>query len=304
MNVFFALVKRNMMVYYRDKGNVFFSILSMIIILGLMLIFLGDMNVEAVTQLLSQYGGVRDLVIDHDNARNLIVNWVVAGIIVVNSITIANAVVGIMISDEEEHKLSAFTISPVSRMIIVLAYITAAFVCSFLFCIATLLLAESYIIITGGIFLTLTDHLILTGYLFIVVLFSASLMFLLAQFVHSKSAYSGLSTVTGTLVGFLAAIYVPFGSLPEMAGNVLKMIPLFTATSLFRDLLTKDIMNATFSGMNVEVVKEYKEYMGITIYRGNIACTITDNLLFLGVSGLLCFIVSVLLMSRRRMKDR
>ena len=96
MTVFFTLVKRNMMVYYKDKGNVFFSFLSMLIILGLMVLFLGEMNVDAITALLDQYGGIRDSAVDLSNAKNLILNWVAAGIIVVNSITIAIGVVGII----------------------------------------------------------------------------------------------------------------------------------------------------------------------------------------------------------------
>ena len=38
-------VKRNMKIYLRDRSAVFFSLMTMIIIIGLMLLFLGDMKV-------------------------------------------------------------------------------------------------------------------------------------------------------------------------------------------------------------------------------------------------------------------
>ena len=60
-------VKRNMKIYLRDRSAVFFSLMTMIIVIGLMLLFLGDMNVEAVTKMLSALPG-RDAQADEANA--------------------------------------------------------------------------------------------------------------------------------------------------------------------------------------------------------------------------------------------
>jgi multidrug/hemolysin transport system permease protein len=43
-----VLVRRNMMVFCKDKENVFYSTLAMLIIILLMLVFLGKMNVDMV----------------------------------------------------------------------------------------------------------------------------------------------------------------------------------------------------------------------------------------------------------------
>ena len=48
MREIFYLTKRNCLVYLRDKSAVFFSLLSMLIVLGLMVVFLGKMNSENV----------------------------------------------------------------------------------------------------------------------------------------------------------------------------------------------------------------------------------------------------------------
>ena len=304
MRSFLYLVKRNMMVYYRDKGNLFFSFLSMLVILGLMLVFLGDMNVTEITDLLDRFGGTGTKGEKFDHASNLVVNWVVAGIIVVNCITIANAVTGIMIADEEEHKLAAFMITPMNRFAQILSYTTAAGIMSMLFCSITLFAAEGFIWMQGGSFITIQDHIVFFGYLLVVVFFSVSLVFFLAQFVHSKSAYSGLSTVVGTLVGFLAAIYVPYGSLPEAAGNILKHTPLFAASSLFRDLFTKDIVKQTFDGVHNDVILEYREFMGIVIVNNDVVTTHMQQILFLLISGIILLIFSFFMMQKRELKDR
>lgn len=54
------LVKRNSLLYIRDKSAVAFSMLSMLVVLGLMVVFLGNMNRDNVVSLLAEYGGSRD----------------------------------------------------------------------------------------------------------------------------------------------------------------------------------------------------------------------------------------------------
>ena len=82
------LMKRNILIYMRDKGTVFYSILSMLIILGLMILFLGDMNSRDIVRALEQMGGVRDAEADRINADYLIMVWTLAGILVSNTVTV------------------------------------------------------------------------------------------------------------------------------------------------------------------------------------------------------------------------
>ena len=82
------LVKRNSLLFLRERSAVFFSLLSMLIVLALMVIFLGRMNSQTLVDLLSEWGGERDLVADERNAAYLIQLWTLAGILVVNAVTV------------------------------------------------------------------------------------------------------------------------------------------------------------------------------------------------------------------------
>ncbi len=64
------LIKRNILVYSRDRSNIFFSLLSMLIIIGLMVVFLGKMNADNVVNLLNEYGGTRDAAADRAMRSN------------------------------------------------------------------------------------------------------------------------------------------------------------------------------------------------------------------------------------------
>ena len=71
MEQFLIFTDRNLKLYFRDRATVFFSLLSMIITIALMVFFLGNMNIDVITDLLGQFPN-RDYVEDEKNARLLI----------------------------------------------------------------------------------------------------------------------------------------------------------------------------------------------------------------------------------------
>ena len=293
------LIKRNIFVYARNRANVFFSLLSMLIIIGLMAIFLGDMNVENVINLLNQYGGVRDTVADRENAKQFVLLWTLAGIIVVNTVTITLSMVGFMVEDEDQKRLSSFYVSPVNRAIFVMGYILAAVVMGLIMCILTLMLGQVYVLLTGGTLLKFVQVIHILLIILLNVFMSSSLVFFIVNFVHSTSAFSGLSTIIGTLVGFLSAIYLPMGTLPSNVQNILKSLPLLHGCSLMRDALTRDILIATFQNCPNELIDEFKEYMGISINMGNQAISNQFKVAFLLISGIILIIVSAMIQRKR-----
>ena len=56
MNEIKAMTKRNLLIYFRDKSAVFFSILSALILLAIMVVFLGESSSEGLLDALNQYG--------------------------------------------------------------------------------------------------------------------------------------------------------------------------------------------------------------------------------------------------------
>lgn len=261
----YSLVKRNFLIFIRDRGAVFFSLLSMLIIIVLMAVFLGSMNVDELTALLKQYGSGRNVKQDQENARCLVLLWTVAGILVVNSVTVSLAVLGAMVSDEQEKRLMSFYTAPVRRMEIALGYILTSIIVSVLMCILTLALAQCYVLSQGG---TLPDAAAQLKAIGLIVLDSAAasaVMYLAALFVKSSSAWSAIGTVTGTLVGFVGAIYLPVGMLPESVAAVLKGLPVLHAAALMRELFTYKAIETTFQGLDQAVAEGYREAMGISI---------------------------------------
>lgn len=288
------LVKRNSLLYIRDKSAVFFSMLSMLVVLGLMVVFLGNMNRDNVVSLLAEYGGNRDGEADLKNAEHLIEMWTVAGILVVNAVMVTLTVIGVRIQDEEKKRLQSFYAAPVKPVKVALGYIFSALLLGTIMCILTLAAAEAYIAVRGGSLLNLEETLQVIGLIVLNVFLYACTLFFVGMFVHSNSAWSGFGTVIGTLVGFVGGIYLPMGFLPEKVQTVLKALPVLHGSAMLRDIFTKKALETTFFGMPEEVVEEYKAYMGITVKAGETVLSSEIQMAFLLGFAIIMIIASVI----------
>ena len=149
MTGFSELVKRNLRVYFRDRSAVFFSLLSMVIVIALMLFFLGDMNIDSLTNILSVFPG-RDAEQDKADAEMLVLVWTAGGIISINAVTVTLAVLSSMIKDRTSGVLNSIYTAPISRLAISASYVTASWAASVIICTITLAITEIYCIINGA----------------------------------------------------------------------------------------------------------------------------------------------------------
>ena len=142
MRQFGAICSRNFKIYLRDRGSIFFSFLSMIIVIVLMLVFLGDVTVDAVISAVEQIPG-RDSAADMADAKNMIFLWTTAGILAINGATVTLAFYSNMIKDRNGNRLNSIMVMPVSRAVIVAGYIFSAWVVSVLMGVIALGIIEA-----------------------------------------------------------------------------------------------------------------------------------------------------------------
>ena len=259
---------------------------------------------ENVTELLKQYGGVRDTLLDKENATHLVQYWTLAGILVVNALTVTLTVIGVMVSDGNENRLESFYGAPIAKSVIALSYISAAIIIGSAFCMLTFAIALIYITATGGAMLSLLAVAKIILYTVMNVCIFAVIMYLAALFVKSSSAWSGIATVVGTLVGFVGAIYLPMGELPEKVGNILKYLPILHGTSLMRRICCEAALKDTFDGVSGEVLSLYKEHMGITVVMGDDVVSTGAQILFMVGCGVAAFLLIAIIAKRKSVSDR
>lgn len=299
MNKLVNMIKRNCMVFLKDRGAVFFSLLAMIIVLMLTGIFLGEMNVESVTDLLEEYGGMRDTAADLENARHLVQYWTLAGIMVVNSLMVTLVVIGIMVSDQAGDRLKSFYTAPVSKFMIAVSYIISAVLIGFVFCTLTFMGYMAYIRLTGGELLSLKVTLQAMGYTFVNVILFSVIMYLAAMFVKSTNAWSTITMIMGTFVGFMGAVYIPVGSLTDSVVSVLKCFPIIHGASLMRKIMCEEMLLKTFADVRIEVLEGYRKAMGIDIFVNSKLVSSELQLLFLLFYGMITLVVIAMTAKKR-----
>lgn len=304
MREVYYLLKRNMLVYVRDYMAVFFSFLSMLIVLVLMVIFLGSMNSENLVNILAQVGGERDAARDKANAEYLIQLWTLAGILVVNAVSVTLTAVGGVVEDEAKNKLASFDVSPVKRIKIGLGYIGSAWMVGVIMCVLTLMLGEIYMVLNGHPLLAAADLVRLIGMIVVNVFVYAAIGYLMALCVHSSSGWGGLLTVSGTLVGFLGGVYLPVSMLPDNVANVLKYLPILHGASMMRQVCTKDAIAETFAGLPDVVGEQFREQMGISIFMDGEAIPVQNQILFLVLCGIMAIAAAAVVSRRRKLRDR
>lgn len=290
MNQLLAITSRNLKQYLRDKGAIFFSLLSMFIVIVLMFFFLGDANVDGITSLLAQFPG-RDPERDKKNAELLVLTWTCAGMVSINAVTVTQASLSYMIKDRETGKLNSICTAPVSRMVIAAGYVLAAWISSVIVCSLTLIITELYCVAQGMAPYSLLSHLRLLGFIAANSFTYATLMYLVAALVKSGGAWGGLGTIIGTLVGFLGGIYFPIGQLSDGIAAMMKCTPVIYGATLFRREMTAATLGSTFEGIPAEVVTEFSRVMGIELTVGDTVLTTPQELGILLISGavfLLC----------------
>lgn len=298
------LTKRNCRVFLRDKAAVFFSFLSMLIILGLMVVFLGKMNSDELISVLAEFGGERDTVQDQENATYLIQLWTLAGILVVNSVTVTLTVMGTMVQDETRKRIMAFYVTSVNRIKLSLGYILSSWLVGTGMCVITLAVGEFYFVLQGHGLLAAVELLKLAGIIALSVFTFSALGYLLALFVHSDSAWSGILTIIGTLVGFAGGIYLPLSSLSETVQTVLKCIPVLHGAAMMREVCTAQAIRETFDGLPEAVADGFKERMGITLYRGEVQIELWQQVTLLLIYAIIAIVVATLVNRKRKLKDR
>ncbi len=288
MTVMISLIKRNLKLFFRDRTSVFFSLLAVFIIIGLYVLFLGNMMVNNLKDLLAE------------NARFAIDSWVMAGLLSVTSITTTMGAFGTMVDDKTKKISKDFSSAPLKRSQLAGGYIISSFIIGVIMSIVTLIVAEIYILADGGKLLGLMPLLMLFGVMLLSVFASSSMVFFIVSFFKSSNAFATASTIIGTLIGFLTGIYIPIGSLPSAVQTAIKIFPISHAGSLFRQIMMEAPMSAAFKNAPEQAVTSFKQAMGVVFYIGNTELSPLINILVLVATGVVFYILAVIRISIKR----
>ena len=241
-----ALLKRNFILYFRNRSGVFFSLLGALISFLLYIIFLQKNLTDAWSQL-------------PDNT-NLLNNWLMGGTLAVTGITTSFTALTQMVQDRENQVDQDLFLTDLGSWGLQVSYLISSIAISFvmqvfMFAVMGLYFKESPVI----------SHLPEIALIMLLSsLLSSLINILLIYRFQSVDSLGKLATIVGTASGFLVGTYIPIGVLPDFAQIIMKCTPATYIASLYRQILMKERLETAFTG-NSSLLQEFQEKMGIQI---------------------------------------
>ncbi|KOS62050.1 ABC transporter permease [Lysinibacillus agricola] len=289
MGALYSLVQRNNKVFRRDKTQVFFSLLSVFIVIILYAVFLQKMQVDAIEQMTE---ATPELV-------TMVNEWLVAGLLSMIAVSTTLAAYGIAVKDLESKAQADFLTAPISRATIQFSYVFNAFIVGCIFSLIALIGCEIFIVATGGELLSFRDFVTVVGILFLSVLLASVFNLFLVLFVNTQNSFSTLGTIIGTAIGFLCGVYVPVGALPSFAQNLIMYFPISHTTLLLRNAFMESSISKVFEGVPASQVEDYKIMYGIVYdLHGNILSTST-SIIIIFVTIIVLAILSIIIFKKK-----
>lgn len=281
-----AFAKRNLKLYFRDKSSVFFSLMAVFVILALYIFFLGDV-----------WADTYDFA---DGIKEVLNNWVMAGILAVTGVTTTTGMLETMVKDRCDKIQKDFYVAPVKKSALAAGYFISANVVGNIMTFIAFILAEIYIVVEGGSLLSPKYMLAVVAFILYSNLMNTSIVLFMVSLFKSRNAYATASTIIGTLIGFLTGIYIPIGSFPNGVQWVIKCFPISHSAVVFRQIMMHDSMATVFEGAPQDVISATKESLGVIYSYGDYEMGTTGNMLVVLITAIVFFLLSCFVMNKQK----
>lgn len=242
-----ALTKRNLLLYFRNRPGVFFSLLAAMISFVLYIIFLKNSMINSWQEV--------------PNSHQLLDLWLIGGTLSVTAITTTFTSLGQLVKDKEREVIKDFYLTDLSHFEIKISYMLSASLIGFLMQLMMLFLMMGYFSITDS----LTIPWASMPAVICVALFSSLLAvvinMLFIQLINRFDSLGALETIVGTASGFLVGTYIPFGILPNFAQFLIKLTPGAYVAAIYRQIFMSDKLRRAFHGQQ----NHFEKMMGIKL---------------------------------------
>jgi len=232
------LTLRNIRLFLRNKAEVFFSFLSVFIILGL---------------------------------------------VAVSYVTLSLGELGRMVQDRERKVFNDFMVAPIHRWQLIMAYLFFTLIISFTISFVLFIASQGILVAKGAQWMPFGDSLQVLGIIILLTLSLGLLLLFAISFLHTETVFLLVSTIVGTLIGFVTGAYMPMGIMQRIVQDVCNLIPVSQGASLLRHIYMNPIIERLFAGAPAETVTNYRILQGIDLTLNKVK--LNDQMMLLYLVG-------------------
>ncbi len=252
------LIKRNIKLFFKDKGMFFSSLITPIILLVLYVTFLAGVYRDSFNSAFS--GVISDGII---NA--LVGGQLVSSLLAVSCVTVSFCSNLLIVQDKTSGARKDITVSPVKKSTLALSYFLSSAVNTLVISFTALAVCFIYMLKTGW-YMNFKDVLLIMLDVLLLTLFGTSLSSCVNFFLSTNGQASAVGTVVSAGYGFVCGAYMPISNFSPMLQKILSFLPGTYGTGLLR--------GHCLGGIFREMQKEHIPLAAIEEIKKSIDCTL------------------------------
>ena len=290
MSTALALIKRNIKLFFKDKGMFFTSLITPAILLVLYASFLGNVYRDSFEMNLTD-----SFKISEELMNGLVGGQLISSILAVSCVTVAFCSNFLMVQDKANGSIKDLRISPVKPSVLSLSYYVATLTSTLLICLVATAVCLAYIASVGW-YMSFVDVLLLLFDVLLLVLFGTALSSIINFFLSSQGQISAVGTIVSSGYGFICGAYMPIASFGEGLQKVLSFLPGTYGTALVRTHSMRGALaEMQAQGVPKEMVDSIKDALDCNIYFFEEQVSIPNMYLILGGTVAVLIAVYVLM---------
>lgn len=232
--IFFQLTRRHLLVFFKNKVRLMYTLLVPVIIFAVYILFLRELELSTVENTLYRLGIQADEALNK-YIRTLVDSWMLSGIAALSTITVSLQTNTVFVEDKQNGVNRDFASSPINRNTLIGSYILFNFLVTLLICVVYLAICFIYLACVNEFFLDFVDFAQIFGILLYATVSSTLMTVFISSFIKTEGTMASLIAVFSTAVGFLIGAYMPLGMLrPAWVQSLCAFIPGTYACSLLR----------------------------------------------------------------------
>ena len=261
MKIVFILIKRNVKLFFKDKGMFFTSLITPAILLVLYAAFLGNIYRDNFTAALPESFSVSSGIVE-----GLVGSQLISSILSVSCVTVAFCSNFLMVQDKANGTIRDFRISPVKSGVLSIGYYAATLFSTLIICFAATGICLGYVAFAGW-YLSGQDVFLLFLDVMLLAFFGVALSSLINFFLSTQGQISAAGTIISAGYGFICGAYMPISSFGEGLKNTLSFLPGTYGTSLIRNHTMRGVFTEIQEqGAPKRVIEELGNALDCNIY--------------------------------------
>ena len=290
MRTALVLIKRNIKLFFKDKGMFFTSLITPAILLVLYATFLGNVYRDSFTMNLPGNLALPEKLID-----GLVGGQLISSILAVSCVTVAFCSNFLMVQDKANGTVKDLLISPVKSATLSMSYYLATLASTLMICLTATGICLAYVAFVGW-YLSVADVLLLILDVFLLVLFGTALSSIINYFLSSQGQISAVGTIISAGYGFICGAYMPISSFGSGLRKVISFLPGTYGTALIRNhAMRGGLEELGKQGIPEEAVNALKDALDCNLYFFDQAVSLLAMYGILAISILLLVTVYVLM---------